>query len=91
MLAAMMNMLGKTECSALGFEAFDREQGRAQWDIRLTVNRGGRKETVILSLVAGFMGEEVSLKPWGASDIRKYGATRWCRFGFCLLYTSRCV
>jgi len=82
MLAAMMNMLGKTECSALGFEAFDREQGRAQWDVRITVNRDGRKETVILSLVAGFMGEEVSLKPWGESDVKKYGATRWCRFGF---------
>jgi predicted ATPase len=82
MLSAMMNMLGKTKCSALGFEAFDLEQGRAQWDVRVTVNRGGRKETVILSLVAGFMGEEVSLKPWGESDVRKYGATRWCRFGF---------
>ncbi|MDP1651900.1 MAG: AAA family ATPase [Rhodocyclaceae bacterium] len=82
MLAAMMNMLGKIECPALGFEAFDREQGRAQWDIRVTVNRGGRKETLILSLVAGFMGEEVSLKLWGESDVKKYGATRWCQFGF---------
>ena len=26
--STMMNMLGKAECSALGFEAFDREQGR---------------------------------------------------------------
>lgn len=82
MMATMMNMLGKTECSSLGFESFDREQGRAQWDVRVTVNRGGAKETVILSLVAGFMGEEVSLKLWGDSDLKKYGATRWYRFGF---------
>lgn len=38
----------------------------------MTLNRDGRKETVILSLVAGFMGEEVSLKPWGESDVKKY-------------------
>lgn len=82
MMAAMMNMLGKTECSSLDFESFDREKGRAQWDVRLTVNRDGRKETVILSLVAGLMGEETSLKPWGDSEQRKFGATRWCRFGF---------
>lgn len=82
MLAAMMGMLGKTECSTFEFEPFDRENGRAQWDIRVTINRGGRKETAILSLVSGFMGEEVSLKLWGESDLKKYGATRWCRFGF---------
>ncbi len=82
MLSAMMNMLGKTECSRLGFESFDREQGRAQWDVRLTLKRDGRKETAILSLLAGFMGDDVSLKLWGESDLRKYGATRWCRFGF---------
>lgn len=82
LLATMMGMLGKGECSELGFEAFDKERGRAQWDIRVTLNRGGSRETVILSLVAGFMGEEVSLKPWGESDLKKYGASRWFRFGF---------
>ncbi len=82
MMAAMMNMLGKTECSSLDFESFDRELGRAQWDVRLTLNRDGRKETVILSLLAGAMGEDASLKLWGESDLRKYGASRWCRFGF---------
>jgi len=82
MLAAMMGMLGTTECVSLGFEAFDRERGRAQWDLRVTLHQGGTRETVILSLVAGFMGDEVSLKPWGESDCRKFGASRWCRFGF---------
>lgn len=82
LLATMMGMLGKSECSMLGFESFDREQGRAQWDVRVTLNRGGSKETAILSLVAGFMGEEVALKPWGESDIKKYGASCWHRFGF---------
>ncbi|WP_295431256.1 AAA family ATPase [uncultured Thiodictyon sp.] len=82
MLAAMMGMLGTTECTSLGFEAFDRERGRAQWDLRVTLRQDGVRETVILSLVAGFMGEEASLRPWGESDCKTYGAVRWCRFGF---------
>lgn len=82
MLAAMVGMLGKTECTSLGFEASDREYGRAQWDLRVTLRQDGRRETMILSLLAGFMGEEVPLKLWGESDCKKFGASGWCRFGF---------
>jgi len=86
MLAAMMGMVGKTESefqeSGFGFEPFDREAGRAQWDMRVTLNQDGRRETVVLSLLAGAMGEETSLKLWGESELKKYGATRWHRFGF---------
>lgn len=86
MLATMMGMLGKTDSdlqtSGLGFEPFDREAGRAQWDVRLTLNQDGHRETVVLSLLAGTMGEETTLKLWGESELRKYGATRWHRFGF---------
>lgn len=86
MLAAMMGMLGKTDgdllTSGLGFEPFDQEAGRAQWDVRLTLNQDGRRETVVLSLLAGTMGEETTLKLWGESELKTYGATRWHRFGF---------
>lgn len=86
MLAAMMGMLGKMETelqeSGFGFEPFDRENGRAQWDVRITLNQNGRRETVVLSLLAGAMGEETSLKLWGESELKKYGATQWHRFGF---------
>lgn len=86
MLAAMMGMLGKTETelqeSGFAFEPFDREVGRAQWDVLVTLNQDGHKETVVLSLLAGAMGEETSLKPWAESDLKKYGANRWHRFGF---------
>lgn len=87
MLAAMMGMLGKNEpdliaSGGLGFESFDRESGRAQWDVRLTLNQDGHREVVVLSLLAGTMGEETTLKPWADSDLKKYGATRWHRFGF---------
>ncbi len=83
MLTVMMAMLGRTDCDRLGFDAFDSEPGRAQWDLRLTIRDGGKNETVILSLLAGFIpDEEVSLRLWGESELRRYGATRWCRFGF---------
>lgn len=88
MLAAMMRMLGQKSESTLeltggfGFEPFDREAGRAQWDVRLTLNQDGHRETVVLSLLAGTMGEETTLKLWGESELKKYGASRWHRFGF---------
>lgn len=86
MLAAMMGMLGKMEAevqsSGLGFESFDRENGRAQWDVRVTLSQDGHRETVVLSLLAGAMGEETSLKLWGESELKKYGASQWHRFGF---------
>ena len=84
LLAAMMGMLGKSEVefSGTGFEPLDRESGRAQWDIRVIINQDGVKQTVVLSLLAGTIGEETSLKLWGESDLQKYGATKWARFGF---------
>lgn len=86
MLAAMMGMLGKSDsdlqASGFGFEPFDREIGRAQWDVRLTLNQDGHRETVVLSLLAGTMGEETTLKLWGESELKTYGAAGWHRFGF---------
>lgn len=82
LMAAMMNMLGRTECSSLGIEDLDRGLGRAQWDIKVTLNTDGRRETVILSLMAGVLGEETSLKFWSAEDLQTYGASAWHRLGF---------
>lgn len=82
LMAAMMNMLGRTECSSLGVEDLDRGLGRAQWDIKVTLNTDGRRETVILSLMAGVLGEETSLKFWNAEDLQTHGASAWHRLGF---------
>lgn len=86
LLAAMMGMLGKSENEirfhGLGYEPLDRESGRAQWDIRITINQDGVKQTTVLSLMAGAIGEDTSLKLWGETDLQKYGATKWARFGF---------
>lgn len=86
MLAAIMGMLGKTENefqgSGFGFEPFDREKGRGQWDVRVTLIQDGCRETVVLSLVAGVLSESGVLKSWSESDLLKYGATQWHRFGY---------
>ncbi|WP_293998323.1 AAA family ATPase [Sphaerotilus sp.] len=82
LMAAMMNMLGRTECSSLGIEDLDRGLGRAQWDVKVTLNTDGRRETVILSLMAGVIGEETSLKFWHAEDLQTHGASAWHRLGF---------
>lgn len=82
LMAAMMGMLGKVESDGVGIEDLDRGLGRAQWDIKVTLNTGGQKETVILSLVAGLMGEEASLKFWSPDELLTHGATGWHRFGF---------
>lgn len=82
LMAAMMNMLGRTECSSLGVEDLDRGLGRAQWDLKVTLNTDGRRETVILSLMAGVLGEETSLKFWNAEDLQMHGASSWHRLGF---------
>jgi len=82
LMAAMMDMLGKVESDGVGIEDLDRGLGRAQWDIKVTLNTGGQKETVILSMVAGLMGEEAALKFWSPDELLTHGATAWHRFGF---------
>lgn len=82
LMAAMMGMLGKFESSGVGIEDLDRGLGRAQWDIKVTLNTNGHQETVILSLLAGLMGEDTALKFWSPEEQQTYGATAWHRFGF---------
>jgi predicted ATPase len=82
LMAAMMGMLGKFESTELGIEDLDRGLGRAQWDIKVTLNTNGRQETVILSLLAGWMDAETTLKFWSSDELQMHGATAWHRFGF---------
>ena len=77
----MMGMLGKIDSGRVGIEDLDRGLGRVQWDIKVTLNTNGSKETVIFSLLAGLMGEETALKFWSPDDLI-HGATAWHRFGF---------
>jgi len=89
LMASMMSMLGQKEALPFDFEPLDKDGGRAQWDIRVRLTRNGVEETIILSLLAGRMGEDVALKVWGAEDLAKLGATSWHRLGIRLTETGR--
>lgn len=89
LLVTMMNMLGQTELNEFGFEDLDHGSGRAQWDIRVKLNRDGRKETVLLSLLAGRLGEDTALRVWGEPDLKRIGANAWHRGGFRRLASGR--
>ncbi len=89
LMATMMGMLGQREPQPFGFEPLDRDGGRAQWDIRVRLTRNGVEETVMLSLLAGRLGEDVALKVWGPEELAKLGATRWHRLGIRLTETGR--
>src|SRR5690606_37972421 len=56
--------------------------GRAQLDIRVKALSGGRVETVVLSLIAGDIGESTFLKPWLEEDLKRVKANSWRQLGF---------
>ena len=82
LMAVLMNILRHRQLETLGSEGLDRGDGRAQLDMRLRMHRDGRDETIVLSLLAGSLGEDVSLKVWTAEDLRQVGANSWHRMGF---------
>lgn len=89
LMATLMGMLGQREPQPFDFEPLDKDGGRAQWDIRLRLTRNGVEETVILSLLAGRLGEDVALKAWSKEELAKIGASRWHRLGIRLTETGR--
>lgn len=82
LMAVLMNMLEHRQLDSFGHEGLDRGDGRAQWDIRLRMHREGRDESVVLSLLAGSLGEKGSLKVWSREDLLRVGANSWHRVGF---------
>ncbi|HYE36008.1 AAA family ATPase [Methylocaldum sp.] len=83
LLVALMNMLGREELPSFGFEPLDREGGRAQLDVKVTLGETGYSaKSYVLSLIGGEIGEEYSLKAWGEEDLRRVGAGEWHRLGF---------
>jgi predicted ATPase len=86
LLAALMNMLGRelasSEREPFGIEHLDRGPGRAQCDILLRYSIDGREQTAVLSLLAGTLGSDTSLRFWGAEQLTEVGANEWHRYGF---------
>lgn len=76
LMVAMMNMLGKTKLESFGFEPLDYGKGRAQWDILVRTQRDGVDKVWVLSLIAGFIGNNF-LKAWNQQELKRVGAGEW--------------
>ncbi len=81
LMTALMSMLDKSAPDKFDFEDLDEGSGKVQWDFYVALRREGRRETIILSLVAG-RDKPWNLNPWGETQIAKYGAEAWNYFGF---------
>lgn len=82
LMAVLMKMLQYRKLEYFGHEGLDQGAGRAQWDLRVRVRRDGSDEVMVLSLLAGNLGEDVSLKVWSSDDLKRVHADSWHRFGF---------
>lgn len=80
--ACLVDLLGKKDISAYGHEDLDRKGGRAQLDFWVRLRWQGRDQAVVLSVVAGKLGEEVFLKPWADGLLKEHSAESWHRTGF---------
>lgn len=86
LLVALMSMLGRElspgEREPFGIEHLDRGPGRVQCDILMRYSVDGREQKAVLSLLAGTLGSETSLRFWGAEQLAEVGASEWHRYGF---------
>ncbi|MFI3158063.1 MAG: AAA family ATPase [Methylococcaceae bacterium] len=80
--SCLMNLLGKKEISAYGHEDLDKKDGRAQLDFWVRLHWQGRDMAIVLSVLAGTIGEEVFLKPWTDDLLTMHSAESWHRLGF---------
>lgn len=95
LMAALMGMLGHDDSKAMAaanareaklpfdVDALNRGPGRAQWDIRVRYSVDAEERVAVLSLIAGKIGAETSLRFWGDDALLAVGAREWRRFGFC--------
>ena len=81
-MAALVGLLEYEQPLEYGQEDLDRGLGRAQLDLFLRVYREGRDQTIVLSIIAGAVGEEMSLKIWDDESLTEYGAESWHRVSF---------
>lgn len=93
LMAALMGMLGhdspKNMAQALSrpermpfeLDALNKD-GRAQWDLRIRYSVDTTERVAVLSLIAGQIGTENSLRLWDEEALRSVGAQEWHRFGF---------
>lgn len=87
--ACLVNSLGQKNIERYGHEDLDRGNGRAQLDFWVRLRWQGRNISLVLSIVAGSLGEEVFLKPWEEEELQQHNAESWHRTGFRSAVTGR--
>ncbi|WP_300327323.1 AAA family ATPase [Accumulibacter sp.] len=81
-MALLMRQLGEEQPERFGQEDLDRGRGRVQLDVLSRIFWQGRDHRIVLSLLAGNIGEETFLKVWDDADLKRYGAEEWHRSGY---------
>jgi len=81
LMTLLMKMLKHQDMNNFGHEGLDRHEGRVQWDILIQISKEGKEQIVVLSLLAGSIGES-SLSVWDKDRLSQVGAGSWHRFGF---------
>ena len=81
-MALLMRQLGEEEPQRFGQEDLDSGRGRVQLDVLTRIFWQGRDHRIVLSLLAGAIGDKTFLKVWDDSNLKRYGADEWHRTGF---------
>ena len=94
LMASLMGMLGFDRVAEMasqrcrpfqrpfGFEALDKGRGRVQLDLRVRYTIDNREGTAVLSLIAGNLGPDTSLRFWDSDALAQAHAQEWFRHCF---------
>jgi ABC-type molybdenum transport system ATPase subunit/photorepair protein PhrA len=81
-ISSLLGLLGQSEPKKYGLEDLDNGLGRAQLDLKLRVYWQGQDHNVVISILGGNFGSDLSLKVWDTEELQKHGAINWYRMGF---------
>lgn len=81
-MSCLLGMLDFREPAHLGHEDLDFHNGRAQLDMLLRCYWRGKDHQVVISLLGGTLGEDISLKVWTRTDLDQQNASKQHRLGF---------
>lgn len=80
--SCLSNLLGKNSVDNYGHEDLDKRNGRAQLDFWVRLRWQGRNISLVLSVLAGVIGEETFLNPWTEEQLQIHNAESWHKAGF---------
>lgn len=81
-LALLFRQIGEAKPTRFGHEDLDQGKGRIQLDVLMRLHWQGRDHRIVLSLVAGNLGEQTFLRVWDDKLLERYRAASWHRTGF---------